>query len=832
MNKRKRLLSSFIIVSYLANQSINVFAEELKNIDVSDSKKILQTKENTEISVKNNNLYEVYLDGSNESSGSGRTENDPVNTLEKALDLVGNVGIIYVTGEVVIPNDVYMPDKLIYIKQQKDKDTGKLNFEKNLYLKNMLYIEDIEIEFSSEDKDCIFLNGSYLEMTNTSIIGKPNIFIGSETEDLESGKKGSLNIINDSLNNGAIGNINLGGKDGHTVEVASLEVKGVNIEGIVDGKNVKERSYVNIAGSSMINKIDNIKRVVIYNEAELNIKEDLDTVRELYVEGEIKIKNGYKINVEHIYGTFGFDVEVPENEALIEGNYIKSKIFVGDIYLSDKLIRAGYRLNTIRGAESIVTDLFNPQSSNIVTNYAPVIKNLKEIIIREGNTVDLKTGVEAWDFEDGYITEKIVFPDIDLESLPVGKHEVSYEVTDSDDNKTIMNRTIYVIKNASPIIKGAKNITIKIGDVDKFDLLNGITVTDDKDNDLKPEVIGEIEKPTPGTNKDSTITYTVTDRDGNSTTVTRVITVTNQLPVIKGLDKIVIKQGETLDLLSEVTAVDEEDGDITNNIEIIGTVDTNKEGTYLLLYKVIDNDGNTTEIERVVVVEKDEEVVPPAEDLDSLLPPVIAEAITNNLVSLVSGTGAIDDPVEIEFNNISNDKVDSLLSDIKNLNIKINSLEDKNEYTSINISILKESISKTFKESDFRSLEEEIHIVLKVKKEYANIADKLREFAKNNIEDSNDDNLNGDVDSNTNKDDTTNDNTNNNNNNNVNNDSTRPNNNNTSNNINNESITSNNKESKWEIPNTGDNANIGMLSSLTLLSLLGIVLSIFGIKKK
>lgn len=600
----------------------------------------------------------------------------------------------------------------------------------------------------------------------------------------------------------------------HRIESSSLYLYGVNIEGIVDGKNVKDQSVVDIVGLSMINKINNIKKLGVYAEAELNIKEDLEEVRELYAEGEIKIKNGAKINVEHLYGTFAFDVEVPENETLTEGNYIESKIFVGDIYLSDKLIREGYRLNTIRGAESVVVDLFNPQSPNISTNYAPIIKNLREIIIREGNTVDLKKGVEAWDFEDGNITEKIVFPNIDLESLPVGKHEVSYEVTDSDGNKTIMNRIIYVIKNASPIIKGAKNITIKIGDVDNFDLLNGITVTYDKDNDLKPTVIGKIEKPSPGTNKDSTITYTVTDNDGNSNTVTRVITVTNQLPVIKGLDEIVIKQGETLDLLSGVTAIDEEDGDITKDLVIIGDIDINEEGSHILLYKVTDSDGNTTEMQRVVVVEKDNEVIPPIEELESLLPPAIAEAITNNLVSLISGTGIIDDPVEIEFNNISNDKVDSLLSDIKNLNIKVNSLENKNGYTFVKISILKESNSNTFKVSDFSNLKEEIHIVLKVKDEYVNIADKLREFAENNIEDSNDDNTNSDVDNNTdnntnnnisdngNKDDIIND-----------------------NGIGSSSTTNkveetNNKEYN-KLPNTGSPIGSGVVSLLGMLSLFG-----------
>ena len=111
--------------------------------------------------------------------------------------------------------------------------------------------------------------------------------------------------------------------------------------------------------------------------------------------------------------------------------------------------------------------MFNPQSSNISTNYAPVIKKLREIIIREGNTVDLKKGVEAWDFEDGDITEKIVFPEIDLEFLPIGKHEVSYEVTDSDGNTTKNGYTfvnISILKESNSKIENEiiiRNILIR-----------------------------------------------------------------------------------------------------------------------------------------------------------------------------------------------------------------------------------------------------------------------------------------------------------------------------------------------------------------------------------
>ena len=47
-------------------------------------------------------------------------------------------------------------------------------------------------------------------------------------------------------------------------------------------------------------------------------------------------------------------------------------------------------------------------------------------------------------------------------------------------------------------------------------------------------------------------------------------------------------------------AIDNYDGDITNNIIITGTVDTNIVGTYLIRYKVSDRSENTTEVIRTV----------------------------------------------------------------------------------------------------------------------------------------------------------------------------------------------------------------------------------------
>ena len=806
MKKGQKIVSTLLIASSLANQPINVLAKELKDVNITN---IAQTEENLDTTLKSNSLNEVYLDGAKSVSGSGTTKEDAVNNLQEALDLVANNGVIYVAGEVVIPDDIHMPNKLIFIQQQEGGSKGKLKFGKKLYLNNQLYVNNIEMEFSSSDKDCIFLNGNLLQINNAEIKGKPNVFIGSEDKNLPQDITGYLKISNDKLSKNPLGNINLGGKNGHTINVASLTLRGVNIEGIISGDNVLERSNVLIENSLSVGKVENITKLNLYNDVVLDVQGGLENIFELHCdETMIKIKNGAKIDADYMYGVFVLDINLPDNDNLIEGTYVKCKRITGDVNLSDKLIRSGYRVNTIKGQGSMSFDVL----PNVSTNHAPVIKNLSEITLKEGTTTDLKLGVEAWDFEDKDITNKIVFPDIDLTTLTIGRHEVTYKVTDSHNSTTTMNRIINVVSNEAPKINGIKDITIKVGEVDNFNLLDGITTTDDHDSNLKVTTSGKIEKTSPGTNKKSTIIYTVTDSDGNTTTATRVITVTNQLPVISGVDKIVIKKGQSIDLLSGVQASDEEDGDITKNIVITGTVDINKEDTYKLTYTVKDSDGNTTQIERLVVVEKGDEVVPPIEELESSLPPVIVEAINNNLVNLNSGTGTVDNPFEIEFNNISDDKVDSLLSDINNLNIKINSLENKNGYTFVNITILKDSNSKTSKVSDSRNLKEEIHIVLKVKDEYSNIADKLREFAKNNIEDSNDDNLNSDVDNNTNKDDTIDDN--------ISNDD-----------VNNDSINSDNHKPIEENPKTGDYVSIGMLSSLVSLGLLGITLNNF-VKKK
>ncbi|MGL5021078.1 MAG: immunoglobulin-like domain-containing protein [Mycoplasmatales bacterium] len=262
-----------------------------------------------------------------------------------------------------------------------------------------------------------------------------------------------------------------------------------------------------------------------------------------------------------------------------------------------------YNINyTVTDSDGNVTSL----DRNItVTNEKPTLSGLDQETIKQGISIDLKDGVFANDLEDGDITNEIVYPAINTSYLNVGVHVLEYSITDSDGNKTSKNRTINVLINPDPIILGAEDITIKVSEVDTFDLLAGITVIDNIDNLTSADVVleGTLKKPVGGTTEVYNINYKVTDSDGNITSIDRKITVTNQKPTLSSLTAVVIEKGQEFDLKSGVSATDLEDGDLTSKI-LYSTLRTSSfdVGEYQVRYSVTDSDGNNTIGERNVKV--------------------------------------------------------------------------------------------------------------------------------------------------------------------------------------------------------------------------------------
>ena len=166
------------------------------------------------------------------------------------------------------------------------------------------------------------------------------------------------------------------------------------------------------------------------------------------------------------------------------------------------------------------------------------------------------------------------------------------------------------VKKYKPVINGVENKIIRVGTT--FNANEGVTATDKEDGDLtsKIQVTGTVDT---STANEYTLTYSVTDKDNNTTTVTRVIKVVNDnKPIINGATNKNIEIGKVFNPKDGVTASDLEDGNLTDSIVITGTVDVTIEGEYTLTYSVTDKDNNTTTVTRVItVVSKDE---PPGED--------------------------------------------------------------------------------------------------------------------------------------------------------------------------------------------------------------------------
>ncbi len=124
----------------------------------------------------------------------------------------------------------------------------------------------------------------------------------------------------------------------------------------------------------------------------------------------------------------------------------------------------------------------------------------------------------------------------------------------------------------------------------------GFTATDDIDGDLTALVIAK--------EADGVVTYTVSDRSGNTATVQRTIVyndpIAPQLQLV-GNNKMTVTAG-TQFVDPGCKASDNVDGDLTAKITVSGSVNVYVPGTYKLTYTVKDGWGNESAVTRQVTV--------------------------------------------------------------------------------------------------------------------------------------------------------------------------------------------------------------------------------------
>ena len=193
---------------------------------------------------------------------------------------------------------------------------------------------------------------------------------------------------------------------------------------------------------------------------------------------------------------------------------------------------------------------------------------------------------------DGKDVEVQISGSVDVTKL--GTYQITYKAQYLWTSKTV-KREVRVVDATAPIIT-LKTVPGYMTLPGEEYVEEGYTATDDYDGDITDKVQVRTEN--------DVVYYTVKDSSGNETTVERQIVRTDITPptiTLKGDASITINAGTSYEEPG-YTANDNIDGDITDKVEISGSVNIYHAGTYTLTYTVTDSHGNKATAERTVVV--------------------------------------------------------------------------------------------------------------------------------------------------------------------------------------------------------------------------------------
>src|SRR5262245_9475794 len=261
-----------------------------------------------------------------------------------------------------------------------------------------------------------------------------------------------------------------------------------------------------------------------------------------------------------------------------------------------------YTVNDGKGQSASVTRTVH------VTDTLPpaIVLNCAAELMVECHSSNTELGATANDQCAGVLTPVLTGS---VDPNTVGDYPLTYTVNDGQGQSASVTRTVHVTDTLPPgiVLNGPAEVTVECHS--SYTEL-GATGTDQCAGVLTPVMTGSVD---PNTVGEYPLTYTVSDSQGQSASVTRTVHVTDTLPpaiALNGPAEVTVECHSSYTELG-ATGTDQCAGVLTP--VMTGSVDPNTVGEYPLTYTVSDSQGQSASVTRTVHVT---DTLPPSIDLN------------------------------------------------------------------------------------------------------------------------------------------------------------------------------------------------------------------------
>lgn len=368
--------------------------------------------------------------------------------------------------------------------------------------------------------------------------------------------------------------------------------------------------------------------------SDINVtKPDMDGLTNLYFQKYDDQGNTYEEPI--LLGSYAdigaYDIMVEKEDTdllLVYGQYFNLQVDVGVPYIWTLYFEKVDGEPVLTGDSAFVTNVDSPMSVE-----------------------DIQSHISAIDETDGDLTSQIV---IKSDNYTANKHKVGewhliFGVSDSSANEVELDVTVLVRDVTNPEISGTntynQSMTTLI-DVNTT-IKNALTVNDNYDSNLSITVDRDNYTASYNIVGSYLVTYKSIDNSGNEDLYDVTINVIDDVaPTFSGITTIVKNNNETLsvaDIQAQLTANDNNDGNITSNISVKAdgyTGNGHVVGSYVITFEVKDSANNITTYNVTVQVMDN---IPPVFFVDNYFITVSESIVLTNqdIIDLLTATEQI-----------------------------------------------------------------------------------------------------------------------------------------------------------------------------------------------